>query len=201
MAKKKSNAAQRAWNILRLALLWARKGGVFKRRLMMDLRLLPRCLKSLRQSNDQRSAIHYGERELSFDDTPIIHIKMHRPSSMRFRLPHIPCINPQADFDYDFEFNDENDDDTTYYNDEGRTSFLQNGDEEDNGCEVCEEMVPCEDEGIDIKAEEFIAKFYEQMKLQRQISYLQYNEMLNRAGQEIMILNLEVENFKRTPLL
>ncbi|XP_056168695.1 uncharacterized protein LOC130138498 [Syzygium oleosum] len=32
------------------------------------------------------------------------------------------------------------------------------------------------------RAEEFIAKIYEQMKLQRQISYLQYNEMLNRSA-------------------
>ena len=34
------------------------------------------------------------------------------------------------------------------------------------------------DEGIDGKAEEFIANFYQQMRLQRQISYLQYNQWL-----------------------
>ena len=38
-----------------------------------------------------------------------------------------------------------------------------------------------EEEEIDSKAEEFIARFYDQMKLQRQISYLQYNEMLERS--------------------
>ncbi|KAJ0980610.1 hypothetical protein J5N97_008865 [Dioscorea zingiberensis] len=38
-----------------------------------------------------------------------------------------------------------------------------------------------EEEGIDVKAEEFIAKFYQQMKLQRQVSLLQYNEMLYRS--------------------
>ncbi|KAG5567807.1 hypothetical protein RHGRI_003100 [Rhododendron griersonianum] len=105
MQKKKSGVANRAWNLLRLALLWARKGGVFKHGLMLDdLRLFPKFLKSglIGQSSTQRAAIYYGERELSFDHTPtpIIHVKMHRPSSLRFRLPRIPCIIPPVDFDY-----------------------------------------------------------------------------------------------------
>ena len=36
------------------------------------------------------------------------------------------------------------------------------------------------EDGIDSKAEEFIERFYEQIKLQRQVSYLQYMEMLQR---------------------
>uniref|UniRef100_J3LN03 Uncharacterized protein n=1 Tax=Oryza brachyantha TaxID=4533 RepID=J3LN03_ORYBR len=38
-----------------------------------------------------------------------------------------------------------------------------------------------EDTGVDAKAEQFIAKFHAQMKLQRQISWLQYNEMMERS--------------------
>nr|ACR34783.1 unknown [Zea mays] len=38
-----------------------------------------------------------------------------------------------------------------------------------------------EDAGVDVKADEFIARFYAQMKLQRQISWLQYNEMMERS--------------------
>jgi len=38
-----------------------------------------------------------------------------------------------------------------------------------------------EDAGVDVKAEEFIASFYAQMKLQRQISWLHYNEMMERS--------------------
>ncbi|CAL4951980.1 unnamed protein product [Urochloa decumbens] len=38
-----------------------------------------------------------------------------------------------------------------------------------------------EDAGVDVKADEFIARFYAQMKLQRQISWLQYNEMMQRS--------------------
>ncbi|XP_058200060.1 uncharacterized protein LOC131315029 [Rhododendron vialii] len=185
MHKQRSDIAHRAWNILRLALLWARKGGLFRKRLVMDLlRLFPKFLKTLGHST-KRDAIHYGERELSFENTPIINIKMHRPSSMRFRMPRIPCITPRGDFDYDSEFKDDNDDNFLSYCSDGgaRKTIMMGGDDEDNEdnvCEVCEAIIPV-DEGIDIKADQFIAKFYEQMKLQRQISHLQYNEMLNRS--------------------
>ncbi|KAJ4968225.1 hypothetical protein NE237_014926 [Protea cynaroides] len=192
MGKKETPLGRRAWNVLRLALLWARKGGVFKRRLMMDLRLLPSYIKNLRHNND---SIHYREREFSFDDTPLFHFKMHRPASKRF---HIPCLNsPSVDFDFDFE-----NDDVLYNNyPDGRKSFLTSGDEREeekeehfDGCDFgdngrrssamvsCREESPEEDEGIDLKAEEFIANFYKQMKLQRQISYLQYHDMLNRGA-------------------
>ncbi|KAF7119550.1 hypothetical protein RHSIM_Rhsim13G0006400 [Rhododendron simsii] len=190
MLKQRSDIAHRAWNILRQALLWARKGGLFRKRLVMDPRLLPKFLKTLGHSA-KRDAIHYGERELSFENTPIINIKMHRPSSMRFRMPRIPCITPRGDFDYDSEFKDDNDDSfLSYCSDEGaRKTIMMGGDDEDNednGCEVCEAIIPVDEgidinEGIDIKADQFIAKFYEQMKLQRQVSHLQYNEMLHRS--------------------
>jgi len=168
---KNRGVARKAWNILRLALLWARKGGVFKRRIMMELRQYIQRL----GNNARQDQLHYGERELSFDETPIFHVKMNRrSSSMRFRLPNIPCItNPQVDFDYDDDFIEEQ----AYGYDDGRKSFLKGQDEDDEEEEEEEEeIVPsCEQEdGIDSKAEEFIAKFYAQMKLQRQISYLQY---------------------------
>ncbi|KAI8574810.1 hypothetical protein RHMOL_Rhmol01G0382500 [Rhododendron molle] len=176
MHKKKSGVANRAWNLLRLALLWARKGGPFKHGLMLDLRLFPKFLKTglIGQSSTQRAAIYYGERELSFDDTPIIPVKMHRPSSLRFRLPRIPCIIPPVDFDYNFNF-DDNKDFLSRYKfeyDEGRKSFSNGGDDDDDeNCEVCE------DEGIDAKAEQFIAKFYEQMRMQRQQYHLISDEI------------------------
>ena len=168
---KNRGVARKAWNILRLALLWARKGGVFKRRIMMELRQYIQRL----GNNARQDRLHYGERELSFDETPIFHVKMNRrSSSMRFRLPNIPCItNPQVDFDYDDDFIEEQ----AYGYDDGRKSFLKGQDEDDDDDEEEEEeIVPsCEQEdGIDSRAEEFIAKFYAQMKLQRQISYLQY---------------------------
>ncbi|KAF8036795.1 hypothetical protein BT93_C2494 [Corymbia citriodora subsp. variegata] len=163
----KSGVSHRAWNLLRLTLLWARRGGAFK----LQLRLLvPKFL----HAATPRSHIWYGERELSFDKTPVVHVKMHRPGSMRSMFP---CVNPKVDFD-------DEDGDGIYngYDSAKRSFFLENRDEEEcfydhNGRIQCEE----EERGIDSRAEEFISKFYEQMKLQRQMSYLQYNEMLNRS--------------------
>lgn len=193
MPKKNSDVARRAWNILRLALLWAHKGGVFKRRLMMDLKLVPKFIKSLGHSNTPHNKInYYFERELSFDKTPIIHVKMNRPASMRFHMPHIPCFNSQVNFDYDFEVDLCNN--VACYDVNARKSFLKGIDleqEEDHlryeqQCEseiICEEQMQlCLEKNIDDKAEEFIAKFYEQMKLQRQISNLQYNETPKREA-------------------
>ncbi|KAL3517391.1 hypothetical protein ACH5RR_019980 [Cinchona calisaya] len=203
MQKTKSVVGRRGWNFRRLALLWARKGGVFKRSLMVDIRLLPKFIKTLRHSRDhyyhQRGALRYGERELSFDDTPVIHVKMHRPSSLR--LFKIPCITstPEVDFDYDF---DPDPGMYNYYNYNGghqdvvvsRKSFLKGADDEeqddddDNECGSYEEIngtpAPgsCSDEGIDLKAEQFIAKFYQQIKMQRQISNLEYHEMIARGA-------------------
>ena len=188
MTKKSSDVAQRAWSLLRLALLWTRKGGVFKRRLMMDLRVVPKFLKGLGHTTAPRhdQISHYKERELSFDETPIFHVKMHRPASMRFLLP---CISSEeVDFDYDFSI-DEYDGVYSYYS--GRKSYSTCSEEEEEereeekecGYEGCDEKspYPLEEEGIDSKAEKFIAKFYEQMKLQRQVSYLEYTEMINRG--------------------
>ncbi|KAL2239033.1 UNVERIFIED_CONTAM: hypothetical protein Sindi_1095000 [Sesamum indicum] len=176
MSKKSSLVARRAWNILRLALLWARKGGLFRNRLMLNLNIYVR---KLLHSNDARGALAYGDREFSFDDTPIIHVKMHRgSSSLRFKMPHIPCIKPQVDFEYDFDYDDDedvaNDQDEMSSDREQRRrlSFLKDVEEDDEEEETNES---CDDEEIDLKAEEFIARFYEQMKLQRQVSYLQYN--------------------------
>ncbi|KAI6694644.1 hypothetical protein NL676_022354 [Syzygium grande] len=66
-----------------------------------------------------------------------------------------------------------------------KSFFLKNGDKEecfydddDYGRIKCDE----EERGIDSRAEEFIDKFYEQIKLQWQMSYLQYKEMLNRSA-------------------
>ncbi|KAK6803873.1 hypothetical protein RDI58_001657 [Solanum bulbocastanum] len=175
--RKRSVVARRAWNVLRLALLWARKGGIFKNKHLVDLRLLPKYFKSLCHTNDHYGALHYGEREFSFDDTPIFHVKMHRPASLRFKMPNIPCIKPQVDFDYDYEREDEMYNDNNNNDDAPRKSFLKTECQEDEY--MSEEIVASgDDEAIDMKAEEFIAKFYQQIKLQKQLSYLQYHETL-----------------------
>ncbi|KAK2403521.1 hypothetical protein QL285_052947 [Trifolium repens] len=183
MSLKNRNVGRRAWNILRLSLLWARKSGVFRRKLVTELCLVPKYLKCLGHKTTPAHHIHYFERELSFDETPMFNVKMYRPSSMRFLLP---CINPNVDFDYDF--NDDADDIVEY--DNGRRSDLIDVGDYDqefyHGVEVCEEMGYREEvqEGdaqeVDKRADEFIAKFRQQMRLQRQISLLQYKETPSR---------------------
>ncbi|PWA99329.1 hypothetical protein CTI12_AA000840 [Artemisia annua] len=145
-SRSRSDVSRRAWNILRLALLWARKGGVFalKKRVMLDL---SHFVKSLRHTNHKgNGALQYGDQQLSFDATPIIHVRMSRPNSMRFKLPHIPCINPHVDCSDMF---DHFDDESERYSSYGART---------------------KQGAIDIKAEEFIANFYEQLKLQRQVN-------------------------------
>ncbi|XP_068661588.1 uncharacterized protein [Aristolochia californica] len=171
MGKRKSALAGRAWNLIRLTLFWARKGGIFKRNFMMDL--IRNYVNSLRAAT--HDSIRYQERQFSFDETPFFHFKLHKPGPMRCKyLPSIPCINPPVDFEEDDDFYD------------GRVSFTRSQEEgsyrEDADGEEINREVAGGDEEIDNKAEEFIAKFYEQMKLQRQVSYLQYHEMLSRGA-------------------
>lgn len=118
----------------------------------------------------------------------MFNFKAPRSASMRFRyLPHIPCINPSITFD-GYDDNDDDDDGGVVYDRNAGVGFYGSDGEEDceseksgyelNGGEVLGEG----EEGIDSKAEEFITRFYEQMRLQRQASYLQYYEMLERGA-------------------
>ncbi|KFK30792.1 hypothetical protein AALP_AA6G026500 [Arabis alpina] len=162
--KKISRSAitHKAWSLVRMALLWGRKGGVFKKWPLLELRnLLSKQLKALthhHNNSSDRYLSHYGERQLSFDETPLFNVKkkkMHRPTnSMSFLFP---CIAPPVDFEYGFEM------DRQDYSDEVRSYGYD---------EYCTDEE--EDKEVDVRAEEFIAKFYEQIKLQRQISYLAY---------------------------
>ncbi|WOL18434.1 hypothetical protein Cni_G27229 [Canna indica] len=176
MAKKRAAAfTGRAWRLLRLALLWARKGGALKRGIFVDLRIKPGYLKSLKLPGGRRAdRLRFGEREFSFEETPAFHFKT--PSMRHLR---IPCITPAADFDFvdeeDLVFA-KRDTNCGYSIDDiaDDTSIADQQREFEDGVEE-------QEVGIDRKAEEFIEKFYEQMKMQRQISWIQYNEMLLRG--------------------
>ncbi|KAF8006647.1 hypothetical protein BT93_K0833 [Corymbia citriodora subsp. variegata] len=186
MASGDSTVARRAWDVLRLALPWGRKGSAFRRLLAVKFRLAAtRFVESIGgryRGSMTRDRIRYGERELSFDETPIFRLKMRHPggsAGSRFRLPRIPCISPDVDFEYGF-FDGDKDGEWE------RKSLAADRNGEECGCDgrapgSSEEEGGTGAEGIDERAEEFIATFYEQMKLQRQTSYLQYTEMLSRA--------------------
>lgn len=206
MKMKKPSIGTRAWRLLRLAVLWARKGGAAH-----SLRLL----RTLRRHGIGHGArgdrLRYGEREYSIDETPAFRFRT--PSARVLRL--IPCIAPHVpdtpglcygDDRYFFSAalrkgEDEDADDAE--------SYYGYGGADDHAAEsVCDDEIGCADEeqlleramaearrastatngegaaedaGVDVKAEEFIARFYAQIKLQRQISWLQYNEMMQRS--------------------
>lgn len=185
-AAKKPTFRRRAWRLLRLAVLWARRGSAAH-----SLRLL-RTLR--RGGRDDR--LRYGEREFSIDETPAFRFRT--PSARVLRL--IPCIVPAVP-DTPGVYGDDSyffcsalereaaDCSVGYY---GREPSECDGEDEQliertmmeascAGADAAGEEGGEDDAGVDVKAEEFIAKFYAQMKLQRQISWLQYNEMMGRS--------------------
>jgi hypothetical protein len=201
-ARNKPSFGTRAWRLLRLAVLWARKGGAAH-----SLRLL----RTLRRHGARGDRLrHGGEREYSIDETPAFRFRT--PSARVLRL--IPCIAPAtpglcADDRYFFSSAAAGEVDEAagryWYGDDPRSArHVEEEEEEDDDelsccgddeqllervvAEACRASTAgsvagegCEDAGVDVKAEEFIARFYAQMKLQRQISWLQYNEMMERS--------------------
>ncbi|XVF15179.1 hypothetical protein REPUB_Repub09cG0128200 [Reevesia pubescens] len=158
MPKKKSSlVADKAWNLLRLALLWARKVGVFKRGINV---------KGLgdKAPSDQ---IHYLERQLSFDKTPDFHVKKDRlTGSMRFLFP---CVGSKTlEFDYGVIAGEDGEGVGVYGNHSGRESYLTEEEEEEGGgkyeCNGCEKKSQLEEEGIDSRAEKFISEFYDKIR-------------------------------------
>ncbi|CAL9781842.1 unnamed protein product [Musa acuminata subsp. burmannicoides] len=157
MGKKKACLARRAWNLLRMALMWTAEGGALTRRLTADL--VSRLKRLGEAETPYKMQLRHGERELSFDETPTFKFRMRRPRFL--------CITPQAD-----DGDDEDSNMASYF---ARQETRGNGDEEE------EAACGREQEGIDTKAEEFIKRFHQQMQLQRQMSLLQYHEMLLRG--------------------
>lgn len=102
---------------------------------------------------------HYAERQFSFNDTPIFHLKFHS-------RPRFSCINPKVEIDSEFE--------SRVVDDDG-------GEWERRRLGACDYEKEEEEEGIDLKAEKFIKMFYEEMKMQSQVSYLRLDEQWNHG--------------------
>jgi Cotton fibre expressed protein len=166
MARRNAKLTNRAWRLLRLALLWARKGGMFKQnRVLLQIRLF----KTLKLRHSRQSPRLQLEREFSFEETPVFRFKT---SSLRF----LPCVTPSVDQDFN-----QDELDLLVYQREKEHEEIEHDHREGEHVELIEEGERLEEKGIDARAEEFIARFYEEMKLQRQISAIQYYEMLERS--------------------
>jgi Cotton fibre expressed protein len=166
MARRNAKLTNRAWRLLRLAVLWARKGGMFKQnRVLLQIRLF----KTLKLRHSRQSPRLQLEREFSFEETPVFRFKT---SSLRF----LPCVTPSVDQDFN-----QDELDLLVYQSEKEHEEIEHDHREGERVELIEEGERLEEKGIDARAEEFIARFYEEMKLQRQISAIQYYEMLERS--------------------
>eukprot|EP01018_Ginkgo_biloba_P037668 Gb_29515 [translate_table: standard] len=196
--------AKRLWNMLRFAIFMLRKGGVLKRKMMLDMHLMMKRGKVFGKSlgnlvfhHSARRPLHgFGlkEYEFSCSNSPanpvFVHMAKRRHHSYFPSIPKFPCIQPhpvdedqdesnaivisQAP-DYNAEFFSKNNLDLSDFPalDESRplSPFAR------SNFSVCEE-----EDQVDRQAEEFISKFYQQIRLQRQISMVQYDEMLARGA-------------------
>ncbi|XP_044372698.1 uncharacterized protein [Triticum aestivum] len=198
-ATRKASVGGRAWRLLRLAVLWARKGSAAQSlRLLKTLRHSRVGGLGLGHGGRRNDRLHYGEREFSIDETPAFRFRTPSARVLRF----IPCIAPSVPDtpgvygDDRYFFRDDRERDAScsgdFYDDQpsecGLESLDDGADEQLLERAMMEASVGSagaveggEDAGVDVKADEFIAKFYAQMKLQRQISWLQYNEMMERS--------------------
>ncbi|XP_048573522.1 uncharacterized protein LOC125553917 [Triticum urartu] len=189
-ATRRASIRGRAWRLLRLAALRARKGIV-----VHGLGLL----KTLGCSG-RSDRLRYGEREFSIDETPAFRFRA--PSALVLRF--IPCIAPAVpdtpdDYSGDrYFFCDPRERVAGSVGDGHGAGPSEYGVENLDDCAEEQllqravmgascadfgavEQEDGEDAGVDVKAEEFIANFYSQMRMQRQISSLQYNEMMHRS--------------------
>ncbi|KAK8995829.1 hypothetical protein V6N11_076086 [Hibiscus sabdariffa] len=146
MAAKRSGVfgENRWWYLLRLTLLWARNVKV--------------KLKELGAGNKAHRT-PYLQRQLSFDRSPDFHFSKGRLKSSMASL--FPCVaSKAAEFDYSNDNASHEDANYAYLTEE------EEEEEEECGCNGCEKasISDSEEEGIDSRAEKFIAEFYGEIK-------------------------------------
>jgi Cotton fibre expressed protein len=167
MARRNAKLTNRAWRVLHLAVLWARKGDMFKPNHVL---LRVRLLKTLKLRHSGQSPRLQSEREFSFEETP----------TFRFKTPSLfclPCVTPSVDQNFD-----QDELEHLVYQRQKEHEQIEHDHKEEEHVELIEEGERLEEKGIDTRAEEFIQRFYEEMKLQRQISAIRYYEMLERSA-------------------
>lgn len=196
-------SAKRFWNVLRIALFMIRKGSLIsKRKILVDLHLMMERGKMYGRNirnlvfHHSRGNDHGGfglqEYEFSCSNSPVIfHTSKKKHHYFPIHILHFPCIHthqvaekgepntlvfPKLDYSNEYFSND-----CLHPNDLPAVQKLSpllsplcqriscSSSEDDN------------DQEVDRQADEFIAQFYEQLKMQNQMTFLQYQEMLDRG--------------------
>ncbi|XP_052190018.1 uncharacterized protein LOC127799842 [Diospyros lotus] len=159
--------SKRLWNAVRVALFMLRKGLVSNRNAVADLnlmvkkraKLLKRALRNLlshhRKQPRGMAVAGRGLREYEFscsnNSSPVFFGPSTWKRKRHHRLLQLPCIN--------------------------RSLVQQQEEEGEEEEEEEDEMVTGDGNGeVDDDAEEFIRRFYEQLRLQSRIQYLQYDQ-------------------------
>ncbi|CAN6470501.1 unnamed protein product [Victoria cruziana] len=199
--------AKRLWNVLRVAFLMVRKGFTPKRKLVMDLNLMMKRGKLLGRSVRGIVFPHrappfrgFGPQDYEFSCTnspdPFFHAGARSGAKRKLHccLPSLPCINPPHADDSDEQviinrhrFEMSGSDLSSLFD----PVDLADGEKISPAISplpiVISSYYPSEDdefEGadpVDEKAEEFIARFYEQLRSQGRMALLQYQEMEYQA--------------------
>ncbi|KAL4191927.1 hypothetical protein AMTRI_Chr06g169710 [Amborella trichopoda] len=189
--------AKRLWNLLRLAFFMVRKGLISKRKLVMDMnlmtkrgKLLGKSLQNLvfhhHPSSESTRAFGLQDYEFSCSNSPAIFSHV---SKRRHHFPSFPCIHshvldeePRAIVITLPKFSPEN-------RLKSPGNFLNSPEYSIGLPEYSPGMTPLvmaspeyppenEDSGhVDAEAEEFIKRFYEELRVQSRTARLEYREM------------------------
>ncbi|XP_057829400.1 uncharacterized protein LOC131040479 [Cryptomeria japonica] len=171
---------KRAWNMLRMTLFMIRKCLLKRRNLLeLDVRVRGKVFAKIFRSlishrtpaSDSRGLNGLREYEFSCSNSPATPALQHFANKLTSRRNFLSCFQP------DFTFEDKYESPRFVFSPCAITEGVTARPFE-NPARAFQE----EDDQEDRKAEEFIAKFYNQMKFQRQISLLQYEEMLARGA-------------------
>lgn len=180
-------SAKRLWNALRIAFFMIRKGSLIsKRKILMDMHLMMergktygRSIRNLMfqhsRGNDD-GGFGLQEYEFSCSNSPvIIHTAKKKHHYFPTQILHFPCIHPH-------QVEDKERPNSIFvpkldYSDEYFTKNCL----DPNDPPAVQKLREDDNYQVDRQAGEFIAKFYEELRMQNQMSFLQYQEMLDRG--------------------
>ncbi|KAK7847813.1 uncharacterized protein LOC112015919 [Quercus suber] len=198
--------AKRLWNVLRVTFFMIRKGLISKRKLIMDMNLMMKRGKLLRKSLSNLMSHHHHSKNMARAGYGIQEYEFscsNSPNPVFFHVPkrkhhYFPCINapevleeveeplpqpqqePKAvvlvpktpEYTFNFRFDHASD----FASGEKRSPLLSpfsvrvsnySSEDENEG----------ESEQVDHEAEEFIRRFYEQLRVQSHRQLLQYQDL------------------------
>jgi len=191
---------KRLWNIVRMAFFLLRKGSVLKRKMMLDIHLMMKrgkvmlgnfLLNHSLESLGRSPSFGLHEYEFSCSNSPApfsfhMRSKYHNyfPSIARFSCIQAHALDEELDKKSNAVVVSQSEYFTKSNMDLSNLPVVDGSRPVSPFCRRNEEELYADqaDHQVDRRAEEFISNFYEDIRLQRQVSRLQYFEMLARGA-------------------